>query len=672
MSPQPPAQKTRAQRRAEARRPATTTAAIPSPWRLVRRMRPLAWAALTVVFLLLTAMAIEHRITWYLAVDQFGYLRFAHDLLQGRVLHDWPPARALAANLPPQTDVLVQTYIWDEGRLYSRYAPGFPIVLAAWIGIFGDDAAHLLNPAIFIAILAALMVMQWRLCRSLWRGTIASALVVLCPTLVYLWALTPTRDLSAHLSAFIGLTILVGRGPLGMRSLLAAGVALGFAGSVRPDAVLYLVPASILALGRWWATRSWRVLGRCAAVGAVGVAIGLAPSLAFYWFATGNPFVPTQGVELRRLFLPADAGAAPPEPPPGVRVGYPPGWHGGTIEHVQGGGLRLSNLPTTLPGNIDKIQQAYGPILLSLAAWGVIVGLYLRPAFTTAFVTYLAVAIPFFSCWTRPDQRYLIGVWLIVPMLVAEGAMGTLELVVRLARLRAETLARGIALAAAALLVGVYVTSGVGEEASPLLEMSRWMTGLLVVALVAAACIPRRRVSMVAGPVLALTLVVVNSTRAIGSLETRASFQRAQAKRAASVFRQAVEPNAVVITTEDIGRPMENIEYYADVHSLYFTDLERWRMSLDLASTRLIIGHFKPYLLIPKQQSELAQVKPPLTAELVLDIPPQRNYDFFVAAAFHRGLPMQLYRIRSPAIEEALRHYEQTTGTNLDATRRTP
>lgn len=671
MSRQPPAQKTRAQRRAEARRPAADVAPTSSPWRLVRRLRPLAWAALTVVFLILTAMAIEHRITWYLAVDQFGYLRFAHDLLAGRVQHDWPPARALASHLPPQTDMLVQTYIWDHGRLYSRYAPGFPIVLAAWIGLFGDDAAHLLNPAIFLAILATLMVMQWKLCRSLWRGTIVAALVVLCPTLVYLWALTPTRDLSAHCSAFLGLAILTGRGALGTRSLLAAGLALGFAGSVRPDAVLYLVPASILALGRWWRLGGWPVLRRWALTGALGVAVGLAPSLAFYWFATGNPFVPTQGVELRRLFLPSDAGAAPPEPP-GVKIAYPPGWHGGTIEHVQGGGLRLSNLRTTLPGNLDKIEQGYGPVLLALAAWGAFVGLYLRPAFTAAFVAYLLVAIPFFSCWTRPDHRYLIGVWLVMPMLVAEGAMGTLDLVVRLARLRAETVARGVAVAAAALLVAVYATSGLGEQGSVLLDVSRWTVGVLVGALLVAAGLPRHRVSMAAGPLLALALVVINSTRAMASLETRASFQRPQAKRAASVFRQAVDPNAVVITTEDIGRPMENIEYYAGVHSLYLTDLERWRMSVDLASMLLIVGHFRPYLLIPKQDAELAQVDPPLTAELVLDIPPQRNYDFFVAAAFHRGLPMQLYRISSPALEGAVRHHEQTTGTSLDATRRTP
>jgi 4-amino-4-deoxy-L-arabinose transferase-like glycosyltransferase len=661
----------RAQRRAEKRRPAAPSPAERSPWRAIRRAQPFAWAALALVFLVMTAMYLERRITWYLAVDQFGYLRFAHDLLNGQVHHDWPPARALAPHVPPQTDMLVQTYIWDEGRLYSRYAPGFPIVLAAWIGLFGSDAAHFLNPTLFLALLALVMAIQWRLARSLWRGTMAATLVVLCPTLIYLWALTATRDLSAHFFAFTGLAILVGRGAIGLRSLALAGLALGFAGSVRPDAVLYLIPASVLALGRWWSDRSWPTLGRWAAVGALGVALGLAPSLAFYWVATGNPFTPTQAVELRRLFLPADAGAAEPEPA-GARIGYPPGWHGGTIEHVQGGGLRLSNLTTTLPGNLQKIERGYGRLFLALAAWGAVVGLYLRPAFTAAVLAYLAVAIPFFSCWTRPDHRYLIGVWLMMPMLITEGTIGTFDLVRRLARWRAEAAARLVAGVVALALVVVHATSGLEDDATPLYEATTWTLYAALLALGAAAAWPRRRIAPVAAAAIAVLLVVVTGTWTAAGLGSRASFQRAQAKRAAEVFRQTVEPNAVVITVEDVGRPMENIEYYGGIHSLYFTDLERWRMSLDLAAMSLIVGHFEPYVLVPAHQRERASVSPPLVAELVADIPPQRNYDYFVAAAFHRGLPMQLYRIRSPALEGARTHWEATTGKNLDATRRSP
>ncbi|HWP65035.1 MAG TPA: hypothetical protein VNO26_03870 [Candidatus Limnocylindria bacterium] len=669
------ARATRAQRRAEKRRaPAPPPAPARSPLRWVFALRPFVWLGLTIGFLVLTAMSLEHRITWYLAVDQFGYLRFANDLLHGRVEHEWPPIRAFAKLLPPQTDVLVQTYIWDNGRIYSRYAPGFPIILAAWIGMFGNDAAHLLNPTLFLAVLLTVMAIQWRLARSLWRGTIAATLVVLCPTLVHLWALTPTRDLSAHLCAFIGLAVLAGRGALGARALLGAGLALGYAGSIRPDAVLYLVPASILALGRWWPDRSARTLGRWAAAGALGVALGLAPSLAFYWKATGNPFVPTQGVELKRLFVPPKPAVQPAVP--GAKVGYPPGWRGGTIERVQGGGLRLSNLPRTLPGNLEKIQDGYGPLLLAFAGLGAAVGLYLRPAFTGACLVYLAIAIPFFSCWTRPDHRYLIGVWLVMPMLITEGIMGTLELVHRLARLRAVLLARAVAVGAFAVAAIAHASGG--DTLTPLPQVSTVVLLLAGASLVVAACLPARRVAIAAGPLIAVGLVWLSASRAQASLATRASFQRPQAKRAAATFRQAVQPGAVVITLEDVGRPMENIEYYAGVHSLYFTDLQRWRLPLRVAATNLILHRFKPYLLIPKRglsewdQEQVDSLAPDLTLELVADIPPNRNYDYFVAAAFHRGLPMALYRIRFPALENGIAEWEKKTGKTLDVTGRNP
>src|SRR5262249_9907792 len=154
--------------------------------------------------------------------------------------------------------------------------------------------AHLLNPAIFLVLLAVLIGLEWRVHHSLWRGTALVVLVMICPTGVSLWALTPTRDMAGHPCAFVGVLLLAGRGPLGARRALGAGLALGYAGSVRPDTVLYLIPAAILGLGRWWPYR--RGLGRLALAGVLGLTIGLAPSLAYYWAATGNPFVPTQSM----------------------------------------------------------------------------------------------------------------------------------------------------------------------------------------------------------------------------------------------------------------------------------------------------------------------------------------------------------------------------------------
>src|SRR6059036_3844121 len=115
--------------------------------------------------------------------------------------------------------------------------------MAAWTALFGDRAAHLLNPIIFLVLLGVLIAFEWRVHRSLWRGTALVALIMLCPTGVSLWALTPTRDMASHLCGFVGLFLLAGGGPLSAAHALAAALALGYAASIRPDAVLYLLPA---------------------------------------------------------------------------------------------------------------------------------------------------------------------------------------------------------------------------------------------------------------------------------------------------------------------------------------------------------------------------------------------------------------------------------------------
>src|SRR5262245_64420881 len=73
------------------------------------------WWAGSVALLGAVALWVGRRITWYLAVDQYGYLAFAHDLARGKVFHHWPPLDVLAPFLPPRVDVLSQTYIYDHG-----------------------------------------------------------------------------------------------------------------------------------------------------------------------------------------------------------------------------------------------------------------------------------------------------------------------------------------------------------------------------------------------------------------------------------------------------------------------------------------------------------------------------------------------------------------------------
>ncbi len=161
------------------------------------------------VFFVATAMAMERQITWYLAVDQFGYLNFARDLLSGHVFHDWPPLHGFQQFMPPRTDVLAQTYVDDGGRLYCRYSPGFPMLLAAWMAVFGTYGAHYLNPTLYLVLLAIALVFQLRLFRSPWRAGAGTVLITLFPTFTYLWGLTLTRDMSAHVFAFTGLFLLL-------------------------------------------------------------------------------------------------------------------------------------------------------------------------------------------------------------------------------------------------------------------------------------------------------------------------------------------------------------------------------------------------------------------------------------------------------------------------------
>jgi len=618
------------------------------------------WLAATAELLVLTALVVHHYTTWYLAIDQFGYLTFAHDLLHGRVFHHWPPLDALAARLPAQVDVLVQSYVADHGRLYCRYPPGYPLLLAGWIGLLGDDAAHVLNPTIFLALLTLLLAFGTRLYRSRWWATAGVALVVLFSrhTELFLWALTPVRDPATHLAGLLGLFLLLPAGGARLSALrvAAAGLALGYASSIRPDAVLYLLPVGLIAAARWWEERpGWRVALRQLAAGTVALTLGLAPLLAYNTAATGRPWRFTQGMEVRGFFAAPVAPA--PDPPAEPRVGYPSGawgggmvslvqWHGGTVAPVQGGGLRLGNLPQMLPANVALLRKAYGDVLLALALWGALVALVQRRVLFLAAVPYAVLALLFFSCWSRPDPRYLSGVHLLLPLLIVEGALGTSALMRSWRAAEAWGLAVGFALALVAVTLLAVETLGTGTLARLVL-----LVPALAAAGALAAARSRREVTAVVAPVLALALVVLACWRLSPLLETSATFQGPEMARARAIFARKVEPGAVVITTEDVGRPAENIEYYSGVaHALYLTDLQRWRLTVGDAAELLARGGMTPYLLLPKAQPGLDRLLEALghrfAVELAADIPARRAIDYFVAARFlPGGIHMQLYRL---------------------------
>jgi hypothetical protein len=626
-----------------------------------------AFAVTATVLVIALWRAIEARITWYLAVDQFGYLQFAHDLLQGKVFHDWEPARILGI-LPDRTDILAQTYIWDDGRMYCRYSPGFPILVAAWTGLFGDARVSFLNPTIYLALLGMVVACSWRLTGSAWRGLVAAVLIALCPTLMYWWATTLTRDLSAHLFALIGLYQLIPRSEqaLGARRVVVAGLALGFAASIRNDAVLYLLPATLLAGLDWLRHRpAVRTLAARTGLAAAALIVGLLPTLAYNAITTGNPLRPTQGMEIDK-FLPSTPEAKPGEP----GVGYPPGmWKGTTVSLVSGGGLKLSNFPRVAPGEWGYIFAGYGWVLLGLALLGAITAAAQRPAVFLFTVPYVVVAFCFYSCWDRPDRRYIIGIYCLIPFLVVEGIFGTLDFLRTIAVRRGESVARPVAIgvAAAAVILAILPLPAPPPTSDANL-LSKGAVAVFSVVLPAALALgaallawrPERRVSDALAPALAVALVIFAVQRADATRQIRAPFQGPQAALARGTLRRTLEPRSVVVTSEDLGRPAENIEHYGGFPALYLTDLDRWKIKISQASLSFISAGVRPYLLIDRTVPERAALLADLAehgyvAERIADIPSSRNMEYFVAAPRRRDVPSELFRISHPKWEELLR-----------------
>jgi len=521
---------------------------------------------------------VERRNTWYLASDQFAFLTFASDLRQGSVFHDASLLEIVQPRPNPGRiyDALVQTYYWTGAALYSRYPPGFPALLAAADATFGEPARHWLNPVLYLTVLAALGWLAWVLLRrrhrSLGAGTAAAAmwLLLVLPTDVHLWGITVARDLPAHLLALLALVAAVGR-----RSL-AAGLALGLACTVRPDAALYAVAVGAVL---WGGGRA-----RDAIVAVAGFVVGALPLFAYNTATRGHPFAFTQAGEFEKLLssvlTPAAAWAQ-------------------SITFDSGGAFRLSNLRETLPANLRILGASFGWCAAATAV-GIAWAARARRMMLLALVPYPIVALLFYGCWSHADARYLAGAALCLIPLTALGAVASCAF---LASRRRST-----ALRLAALVAAIYVLV-VGR-------LPAWLRvpGIgpaeiaLGVALGAAAIVPAlprfgasvRRLAPLA-PALAL-LVVVAVRLATGG-GARDPFQATEVARARAALGALLPPEAVLFTSESLGRPAENVAHYLDVPTFYLSELPLLRTDHRKAALLLAMNGRRPFFLLEEERA---------------------------------------------------------------------
>lgn len=587
---------------------------------------------LGVVALVIAARGVERRNTWYLASDQFAFLTFAADLAQGHVMHDATILETVAPRANPERtyDALVQTYFWRGDVLYSRYPPGFPALLAAAGLVGGEAAQHALNPVLYLTMLTLVGWLSWVLVaprdRVLAAGAGAAAmwLALVLPTDVHLWGITVARDLPAHVLGLLAVLAAVAR------RHAWSGLALGLACTIRPDAFLY---ASSLAAILW--VDGVRLRALLFGVGAF--LVGALPLLAYNTVTGGHPFAFTQAGEfhhlLSSLLSPALAYAQDALP-------------------ESGGAFRLGNVRATLPASLALLGRSFGGTAVLVvvgAAWAVRV----RRSMSAALLPYPLVAVPFYSCWSHADPRYLTGAVLCLIPLAATG----LTLACRwLADPERAGRWRWVALVAA-----LTFAVGLRRGATGVAAVERLVAVALAAAVLLGA-VPRtaRGVLRPAAALLpAVALLVLGLLRMSTGSGARDPFQAQDVARARATLGALIPPDGVVITSEALGRPAENIAHYLGVPVFYVSELPLLRTDQQRTALVLAMGGRRPFFLLRADEMEpLASLRTVAGLRMVARRRGAEVLDWFVDPRRGAG-GVVLYELTlSPAQRELLRDFQ--------------
>jgi len=520
--------------------------------------------------------------TWYLASDQFAFMTFADDLARGKVFHDPGTVETLAGpGLPREAaaDAYYQTYIFRDGRLYSRYPPGYPLLLAAVGLVGGESARHWLNPVLYLVLIVVLGRLAARLVDGApWVAAATTMWAVLViPVEVHYWGITIARDLPAHLLALLAVLRALSSAPV------SCGLLLGLAATIRPDAALWAIPAG-LAFPRTARTVPV-VLG-----GGLAFALGLVPLLAYNTITQGHPLAFTQGSEFRGFFQSALGG---------------PAFFADGVSFVSGGGFRLKNFPDTFPAHVRYLAASFG-VFLWIATGFLVVAAVRREMIARVLGSYVVIGLLFYSCWGHGDPRYLVGVSL---SLIVTASVGLLRNARWLGDATASTSRRLVALIviAGALALGGFLPR---DPARGLTALERTTAVGLVVAAATSFVGARALATLVP----ALAFAGFGIARILASEGTPDTFRAADVARARAAIEAVVPPGSLVLTSPALGRPAENWTYYTDVDAHYVGELERLFSDANLVTYRCTEAGRRLFLLLRPAEPLPLTILPRFTA----------------------------------------------------------
>ncbi|HEY8514447.1 MAG TPA: hypothetical protein VIS07_02925, partial [Candidatus Binatia bacterium] len=370
-----------------------------------------------------------------------------------------------------------------------------------------------------------------------------------------------------------------------------------------PDAVLYGVSLGVLF-------RIERGGLRDALLGAVAFLVGALPLFAYNTVTQGHPLAFTQGAEFREV----------------LSVLGTPWLVLAQMTFDSGGAFKLANLLQTLPGNLAHLGKSFGWLGV-LTLLGVVWGIRVRRPLAAAFAPYPLVAVPFYSCWSHPDARYLAGAALCLMPLTAVGAAVACRLVADERRTHGWRIA---ALLAAAVVLAQNVLPeelrlpGIGVRES-VLAVALAVSALLPLVPQAGRALNRLAPLLPALALAGLALSIVATSRG-----SRDPYQRPQIERARRVVREVIPPGSLVLTSEGLGRPMENLRHYVGVNAYYFGELPLLVVSRDGVIGRSLVAGQRVFLLLRGEDRETLRTIKNNTPRLVTRVQGQQLYDWFV------------------------------------------
>ncbi len=310
---------------------------------------------------------------------------------------------------------------WLRGIPMGRWAPGYPVFLAACLKLVGRSLVFLVNTPLLLALAGLVCLLSAQLAATrrddarpdsaALSGLLAAALFAVMNPGHLLELQNPYREALAFVLLLSGLCLLFSlyrRGGF-WRAALAA-VFIGLATAVRETCALLVLPAGLLLLYNAWRTRSARWAGGLAAFAGM-LALGLLPILLHNHAVTGRFWIPSYAVEKWLAVFGGDSGGR---------------------FHIPIPGMDLGNFLPTGERLLAALAARYSAGGIVLFATGLVVAARRRNAAVFVFVLpALLVNLLFYSFWYTVSWRLSFVMDLFAIPVMAMGGAAVLEALAR-------------------------------------------------------------------------------------------------------------------------------------------------------------------------------------------------------------------------------------------------